>query len=529
MSTRRDPPVFVVGGGIAGLSAAWALVRAGVRTELLEAGPVLGGRFATNRWIEADVGDGPRSFPIEHGVHGFWPSYATLNGFVDAVGATDRLVPVVEEDFVMVADGSPVRRFEYGVSMGRTRIPAPFGTLALSRQLDFHRALWDRGAWGAHRTGRRSMHAVAFDPERDRGLLDGLRLSDFIHRWPAALSDLAASLSHSGFFTAPEQACLPTFFEGLQHYVLERPGASTFQVLDADTEAALIRPIVDQIEAGGGKVTVSRPVERLDLVDGRVTGVYLRGRSGLRRRNARAVVLATDPPGFRRVAEQTGSAGLAGVEAPEGAATTAVRLWFDKRPERVTSMGMFGNDAVSNYFWLTEFLAPYLDWARATGGAAVECHLYGPQSDWCDDRDDEEVARAVQDVIVAAWPELAGRRIHHHIARYPATHTVMGPGFQRSSPPVQTPVDNVFLCGDWVRAPWSCFYLERAAVTGRLAAEGAAAVAGGSFRPEDRPIPGPGPSSSFRAVQKLARGLRDAGLLAGPVGWRRWREHRRGG
>jgi len=130
-------------------------------------------------------------------------------------------------------------------------------------------------------------------------------------------------------------------------------------------------------------------------------------------------------------------------------------------------------------------------------------------------------------VVTSAWPELSGRRLHADVSRHAAAHTVMGPGFQLASPPVRTRTDNVLLCGDWVHPGWSCFYLERAAATGRLAAEGAARIAGGSLRPGDAARRPPPPARSFEVLRRVLRVARSLGLLVPPVSRARWREHRR--
>ncbi|MFC6592681.1 FAD-dependent oxidoreductase [Deinococcus lacus] len=56
----RDLPVLIVGGGIAGLSAAWELQGRGVPYILLEAGERLGGKIHTHReggFIVEEVAD----------------------------------------------------------------------------------------------------------------------------------------------------------------------------------------------------------------------------------------------------------------------------------------------------------------------------------------------------------------------------------------------------------------------------------------------------------------------------------------
>ena len=61
MSERTKAKVGVVGGGIAGVSAAWSLHRAGYQVELFERGPALGGNAKTFRW---KVRDGHAESPL---------------------------------------------------------------------------------------------------------------------------------------------------------------------------------------------------------------------------------------------------------------------------------------------------------------------------------------------------------------------------------------------------------------------------------------------------------------------------------
>ncbi|MFH1464019.1 MAG: FAD-dependent oxidoreductase, partial [Pseudomonadota bacterium] len=75
--------VVVVGGGLAGLAAAWRLARAGLAVTLLEAEPVLGGQA---RSFE----QGGRRLPIAY--HHVNPRDATLARFLGALGLLPRVV-----------------------------------------------------------------------------------------------------------------------------------------------------------------------------------------------------------------------------------------------------------------------------------------------------------------------------------------------------------------------------------------------------------------------------------------------------
>ncbi|MEM9769939.1 MAG: FAD-dependent oxidoreductase, partial [Cyanobacteria bacterium P01_D01_bin.71] len=74
----RSLSAVVIGGGLAGLAAAYELSQRGVAVTLLERSPQLGGKIAS--W-PIQVGDD--HFMMEHGFHGFFPQYYNLFGLVE--------------------------------------------------------------------------------------------------------------------------------------------------------------------------------------------------------------------------------------------------------------------------------------------------------------------------------------------------------------------------------------------------------------------------------------------------------------
>ena len=75
--------VVIVGGGLAGLTAALHLAERGVKPLILEAdSQFAGGRIAGGDVVEVDGW----SFRQEHGVHGFWSSYLNLRAMLDRHG-----------------------------------------------------------------------------------------------------------------------------------------------------------------------------------------------------------------------------------------------------------------------------------------------------------------------------------------------------------------------------------------------------------------------------------------------------------
>jgi len=97
--------VIVVGAGLAGLSCAVELIKAGKSVTVLEARSVLGGRTAS--WTE----DG---MEVESGLHKFLGFYRALPTLLEECGAsTDDIIEWVDE-LAMLTPGRPNGEFPGG-------------------------------------------------------------------------------------------------------------------------------------------------------------------------------------------------------------------------------------------------------------------------------------------------------------------------------------------------------------------------------------------------------------------------------
>jgi oxygen-dependent protoporphyrinogen oxidase len=110
MDTRNDTDVVVVGGGIAGLAAAWTLSQRGVPFRLLE---------ATDRWggvIRTEVASG---FLLEAGPDAFIAQKPQAAALCRELGLGDRLLPsnTVQKTVFLLRDGRPLPMPE-GVALG---------------------------------------------------------------------------------------------------------------------------------------------------------------------------------------------------------------------------------------------------------------------------------------------------------------------------------------------------------------------------------------------------------------------------
>lgn len=506
MDTNGSGParVAIVGGGVAGLSAALSLSGAGARVTVYEAAPVVGGRFATLRHVEVPAGGATLRFPIEHGLHGFWRQYPNLKGVLRLLDAEAELRDAGRQALVLESRAGRHEHIEIGETVRKAPLPDLLAQSVLGLDPGFLRAAMADRPWLGLKVVADLLHPLSFDGRTDVSRYDDRTVQDYIGGWPSLYRRFFGALTRSAFLREPNEISLAAFLYGLTVHALNDKRDSAFDVLRRDPAEALYDPLRDRLVERGGRVSTRTPVRGLRLENGRATGVTLERRTA----ETDAVVLALDPASFRRLlaADDTLAQAIGPLHLPAATACVAVRLWFPDAPsvDRAES-GVFGDGPADNYFWLHRLREDFAVWHTKTGGAVVECHLYGAHADAAESRSDDSVADEVACGLTERWPELVRPPVFRHVQRNRAHHPVFGPGDLSHAPGVPTRLSNVALAGDWIACHLPYLFMERACVTGLLAAESVARALG---LPEARLIPPrtpEPPATSIALARKVLR------------------------
>jgi isorenieratene synthase len=444
----------VVGGGIAGVTAALLLAERGVTVTLLEREAQLGGRLAA--WPRT-LPDGTRHL-VEHGFHGFFRQYYNWRNVLR------RIDPRLS--FLRPAGRYPIISQEWPEESfaGLPKTP-PANLLALLARSPSMRLRELRGLDGAA-----ALPLLSYSREETYRRYDQVSAKEFLDALgmpPRARAMLFDVFAHS-FFNHQEDMSAAEMLMQFHFYFLRNPEGLDFDAPVQDYETAIWSPLARQLEALGGEIRTGVTVDRVE------PGWTVTLRNGSRLA-ADHVVLAADPGSARAIAAASpGLARHAPVLAAQLAAveTTAPyavsRLWTDRDclPERAvfSSVSRAATlDSVTLYHRIERAAG---QWARRRGGSVIELHAYAAPTGL----EAAELTKRMWNELGGLWPETVRMVVLHVEERVGDDAPAFNVGSDAGRPGVVTDAAGLYLAGDWVRMPFPSALMERAAASGTLAA-----------------------------------------------------------
>lgn len=444
MSNSRD--AVVIGAGFAGLSAGVELAERGFRVTVLERKPALGGRAYS--FADPESGD-----QVDNGQHVLMGCYTQTLDFLQQIGTADKLVFHRNLEIEMLAPGGQ------RASLYTARIPGP---LHMAAALIRYRHLSppDRIrliAGGARLLKMRRYKRAALEAMTVAELMEVLRQGEWARRcfwYPLAIATLNED---------PQRASAALLAEVLKRAFFSRRRDSAFVYSKVGLSELYCRPATDFIEARGGMVVARAGVEALELGgEGTVAQVRLRGG----RRIEAANFIATMPPAQLLAILPEGvvvDPFFAKLRELDSSPIICVHVWFDRAVTDSAFVGFIGT-ATQWMFNKRKIFeqhgerAPgYLSFVISGARALV-------------DRSNEELLAHVIDDLHAMIPAARDAKVVKALVLKEKQATMAPePRSHQLRPPVQTPLRNFFIAGDWIQTGLPAT-IESAVIAGRAAA-----------------------------------------------------------
>ncbi len=448
------PAVAVIGGGIAGLSAATALADRGVAVHLFEREHYLGGRVGG--WTETTP-DGSR-LAMNRGFHAFFRQYYNLRNVLRRVDPELSMFTPLD-DYPLV-DGQGRRDTFRGLPS-----TPPLNAMAFALRSPTFR-LRDLIRLDA----RAAAPLASVSVPETYWQLDDSDAETFLRdiNFPTAAQHLAFEVFSRSFFTRPDGLSAAELATMFHIYFLGSSEGLVFDVAAENFDVALWKPLERYLLRHGADIRTGVAATNITTDDAGRFHVTGESFDALR---VDGVVLATEVPALQRIVSDSpglGDAQWRSAVADLGTAAPFLvrRLWLDRpvRSERPAFLGTGGLPPLDNISVLERYEREAADWADQHGGSVVELHAYSISED------SPEVRKALDSRLYELFPETADARVVHEITLCRNDCPRLAPGDFAARPSVRTPQDGLVLAGDGIRIDLPVALMERAATTGVFAA-----------------------------------------------------------
>ncbi|KKC05293.1 NAD(P)/FAD-dependent oxidoreductase [Mycobacterium nebraskense] len=445
------PRVVVVGGGIAGLTAATGLAERGVAVEVIEREHYLGGRVGG--WTEHHDG---ADLAMNRGFHAFFRQYYNLRALLGRIDPKLRMLTPVD-DYPLI-DGAGRR----DTFRGLPRTP-PWNAVAFAARSPTFRL---RDFLQIDARAAAPLAAVSVPDIYER--LDHFDAATFLKsiRFPEAARHLAFEVFSRSFFADPSKLSAAELATMFHIYFLGSSEGLIFDVPTSNYDSALWQPLRRYLEARDVRFRLGTGASCIETGPTKTFRVHTDSGGHV---EADAVVLATDVAGLQRVVGA--STGLvnddwrAQIAQLRTAPPFAVhRLWLDRpvAARRPAFLGTAGHEPLDNISVLERYEREAAEWSRAHHGSVVELHSYA--------LDAAPSRAAALRRLHKVYPETAAAQVVCERLLHRSDCPLFAPGSYAHRPAVVTPQPGLLLAGDAIRIDLPVALMERAATTGWCAA-----------------------------------------------------------
>ncbi len=448
LSVKRS--AAVVGGGIAGLSAAANLAERGFSVTLFEKENFLGGKVGS--WNFESNGE---KLQVEHGFHAFFRQYHNLRNFMkDKLGNFQHLIPI--DDYVVLFENKTRQGFKNldptpGLNVLSMRKFGVFNYLTLMNPFSIP-----------------FLALLRFDLQKTYRKYDKESFEHYAKRtmMPKRMKLMFNTFARA-FFSEPHKMSMAELMKGFHFYFLSNEDGLLYDVLNDDFSITFEKPWRDFMEKHAVEIKLNSSVNKIDK---KPDGYLINGKE------FDYCILATDVKHVKPLIENSPSLQQYSdfnkkIEKLGNSDRYAVlRIWTDTF-EKDTDLPFFiftdrqeCLDSITLYHKMEKTSTA---WSKQHGGGVFELHCYALP----DHLDTEEKIKAqLIKEFFYYMPELKDLTIVHSYFQHKQDFAAFHVGLHANRPTITSEIPNLYLAGDWVKMENCTMLMEAAYTSGAIAA-----------------------------------------------------------
>ncbi len=441
--------VAVVGGGIAGISAASNLGERGFEVDLFEKSNYLGGKVGS--WQFESNGE---TLQVEHGFHAFFKQYFNLLEFMKKIDAHKHLIPI--DDYLIFYPDHTKQSFK---NMDTTPLLN----------------VWSMGKTGVYRYsdmmlnryGTKLLDLFKFDFNKTFEQYDNVPLSDFMRdtHIPEKMKIVFSSFARA-FFAEPEDMSTAELIKSFHFYFLSNDLGLLYDVLDDDFDKTFLQPATRFMQQNNVSIHLNKAVEQITYLN---ENFFINGKEydycvlALDVKHLPDVI--TNSPSlhqFRNFKHQT-------LNVKPSARYAVWRLWTDAFEKESYPFFVFTDrlDCLDSITFYHNMEKESREWSTKNKGGIFELHSYALPAHL---QTDEQIKEALLKELHYYLPELKYMNIRHEYFQHRNDFSAFHCGLYKNRPTVKTEVPHLYLAGDWVKMDNCTMLMEAAYTSGSMAA-----------------------------------------------------------
>lgn len=419
--------VVIIGGGIAGLACGVELCRSGLRVTVLESNQMVGGRARS--WTDPETGD-----VVDIGPHILLSEYRNMLTLMKDLGTSDQVVWQTGKFLTLVDRPQPVDIYMHKLPAPLHFLPSLLKLPQVTKRdlLSNRRLMWQ--VVKLNRADMAELDSISAD-EYIRSMGVSERFIDWFWR-SACMTIMNVPLQHCS------AAALLSFFRFMMGKSGYQVGFAANGLSDLYAPAAIAR-----IEEAGGRVRTNTAAAAIVHDDDGVSGVKLADGEILETRTIVACV------------------------PPQQLSPLLPSQWLQEHPVFGDLSKWESSPYISTYLWFDRKLTDQRFWARVWRPTNLNYDSYDLSNirpSWesrnsliasniiyshrAASMTDKQIIATTVAELSAYLPGVASAKLKHaRVHRIPMAVPAAYPGTEALRPDNRTPINGLFLAGDWTR------------------------------------------------------------------------------